>query len=301
MTIKALQEEFKKQLISNYPKDEINSFFYLLSETYLAKNRLDIALAPDDEINRINTDLFLNALEQLKNDCPIQYIIGEVEFMNLKFEVNKNVLIPRPETEELINWILSFEESSYSKSILDIGTGSGCIPIILANSLPESNVVTYDISEKAIEVARKNAIANKIELKIEQQDILKIQSLDASYDIIVSNPPYVRESEKIQMKNNVLLYEPNIALFVPDDDPLLFFRHIAQLAIKSLKPSGLLYFEINQYLSSSLCEILEDLGFQEIELKKDIYGADRLIRAIKIYRYVRCFCFNLHSLFTIYR
>lgn len=282
MTIKALQEEFNKQLIFNYPQDEINSFFYLLSEAYLAKNRLDIALAPFEEINRVKTDLFLDAVEQLKNDFPIQYIIGEVEFMDLKFEVNKNVLIPRPETEELINWILSFEDRSNSKSILDIGTGSGCIPIILAKSLPESSVVTYDISEKAIVVARKNAIANKVDIKIEQKNILDIESLDTSYDIIVSNPPYVRESEKAQMKNNVLKYEPSLALFVSDDDPLIFYRHIAQLAFNSLNPSGLLYFEINQYLSSLLCEILKGLGFQEIVLKKDIYGADRMIRAIKI-------------------
>ena len=282
MTIKALQEEFQKQLIFNYPKDEINSFFYLLSEAFLDKNRLDIALAPNDQINNSKTTLFLDALAQLKNEYPIQYIIGEVEFMDLTFEVNENVLIPRPETEELINWVLSAEEGSEEMSILDIGTGSGCIPIILAHSLAKSSVTSFDISEKAIEVAKKNAIKNKVELKLVVQNILSIDTLDASYDIIISNPPYVRESEKAQMKNNVLKYEPDIALFVSDDDPLIFYRHIARLAIKSLKPSGVLYFEINQYLGSTLCKLLKDLGFKEIELKKDIYGADRMIRAIKI-------------------
>jgi len=282
MTIKVLQEEFQKQLIFNYPKDEINSFFYLLSEAFLDKNRLDIALAPNDQINNSKTTLFLDALAQLKNEYPIQYIIGEVEFMDLTFEVNENVLIPRPETEELINWVLSAEEDSEELSILDIGTGSGCIPVILAHSLTKSSVTSFDISEKAIEVAKKNAIKNKVELKLVVQNILSIDTLDASYDIIISNPPYVRESEKAQMKNNVLKYEPDIALFVSDDDPLIFYRHIARLAIKSLKPSGVLYFEINQYLGSTLCKLLKDLGFKEIELKKDIYGADRMIRAIKI-------------------
>ena len=282
MTVKALQEEFQKQLIFNHPKDEINSFFYLLSEAYLDKNRLDIALAPNDEINNSKTTLFLDALAQLKNEYPIQYIIGEVEFMDLTFEVNKNVLIPRPETEELIKWVLTTEEGSEDMSILDIGTGSGCIPIILAHSMAKSSVTSCDVSEKAIEVAKKNAIKNKVDIKLVVQNILSIDTLDASYDIIISNPPYVRESEKAQMKNNVLNYEPDIALFVSDNDPLIFYKHIARLAIKSLKPSGALYFEINQYLGSALCTFLKDLGFKEIELKKDIYGADRMIRAIKI-------------------
>jgi release factor glutamine methyltransferase len=282
MTVKALQEEFQKQLIFNHPRDEINSFFYLLSEAYLDKNRLDIALAPNDEINNSKTTLFLDALAQLKNEYPIQYIIGEVEFMDLTFEVNKNVLIPRPETEELIKWVLTTEKGSEELSILDIGTGSGCIPIILAHSLAKSSVTSFDVSEKAIEVAKKNAIKNKVDIKLVVQNILSIDTLDASYDIIISNPPYVRESEKAQMKNNVLNYEPDIALFVSDNDPLIFYKHIARLAIKSLKPSGALYFEINQYLGSALCTFLKDLGFKEIELKKDIYGADRMIRAIKI-------------------
>ena len=282
MTIKALQEEFHKQLIFNYSKNEINSFFYLLSEAFLDKNRLDIALAPNDQINGSKTTLFLTALAQLKNEYPIQYIIGEVEFMDLTFEVNENVLIPRPETEELIKWVLTAEEGSEELSILDIGTGSGCIPIILAHSLAKSSVTSFDVSEKAIEVAKKNAIKNKVDIQLVVQNILSIDTLDASYDIIISNPPYVRESEKAQMKNNVLNYEPDIALFVSDNDPLIFYKHIARLAIKSLKPSGALYFEINQYLGSALCTFLKDLGFKEIELKKDIYGADRMIRAIKI-------------------
>ena len=281
MKINALQEAYRKKLISLYEIDEINSFFYLLSEAYLSKSRLDIALNPDEDLNNEISNLFLNALEQLTKEYPIQYIIGETEFMDLRFEVNEHVLIPRPETEELIRWILRSEEKTVTKSILDIGTGSGCIPIVLAHSLPNSNITSIDISIKALEVAKRNATKNKVKINFQLNDILQTDLPDNNYDIIVSNPPYVRESEKTQMQNNVLHHEPDLALFVSDDDPLIFYRHIALLALQSLKPDGLLYFEINQYLGLELCSIIKDLGFTQVELKKDMYGADRMIRAVK--------------------
>ncbi len=281
MTIIALKEAFQKQLNFIYPKDEIDSFFYLLSEAYLQKSRLDIALSPGETLNSDKILLFREALEQLKKEYPIQYIIGEVEFMDLKFEVNEQVLIPRPETEELIKWILSSENKTQMKSILDIGTGSGCIPIVLSNSIPKAKVKSIDISAGALEVAKRNAVKNNVDINFSVQDILHTEELDDTYDVIVSNPPYVRESEKTQMKNNVLKYEPDLALFVSDEDPLVFYRHIASLALKYLNPLGVLYFEINQYLGSTLSSILKDLGFKKIELKKDIYGADRMIRAVK--------------------
>ncbi|MDN3644544.1 peptide chain release factor N(5)-glutamine methyltransferase [Lutimonas halocynthiae] len=279
MTIKALQEAFQKRLNPLYDKGEINSFFYLLSEAYLHKTRLDIALEPNEVLNDDDTHLFLKALEQLSKEYPIQYIIGKTEFMDLAFEVNEQVLIPRPETEELIRWILSADPKA--KSILDIGTGSGCIPIVLANSLPNTKVTSIDISEKAIQVAKRNATKNNVAINFLQHDILQIEVLEESYDIIVSNPPYVRESEKSAMNNNVLKYEPEMALFVSDEDPLIFYRHIASLAIKSLHTDGVLYFEINQYLGSALYKLLEAVGFKKIELRKDMYGADRMIRAVK--------------------
>lgn len=282
MTIKALQEAFQKRLNPLYDKGEINSFFYLLSEAYLHKTRLDIALEPNEELNDEKTHLFLKALEQLSKEYPIQYIIGETEFMDLAFEVNEQVLIPRPETEELIRWILSDENKAKTKSLLDIGTGSGCIPIILANSLPNTKVTSIDISEKALEVAKRNAKKNNVDINFLHHDILQVEFLKDTYDIIVSNPPYVRESEKSAMNNNVLKYEPEMALFVSDEDPLIFYRHIASLAIKSLRTDGVLYFEINQYLGSNLWKLLEAIGFKNIELRKDIYGADRMIRAVKI-------------------
>lgn len=282
MKIRALQEAFRKRLNSLYEIDEINSFFYLLSEAYLRKTRLDIALNPDEELIDDHTKLFLEVLEQLTNEYPIQYIIGEIEFMDLRFNVNEHVLIPRPETEELIRWILNSEDKTVTKSILDIGTGSGCIPIVLADALPNAKVTSIDISEKALEVAKKNAENNNVKINFQLDDILQTDQMDDRYDIIVSNPPYVRESEKTQMHNNVLQYEPDLALYVSDDDPLIFYRHIALLALESLKPEGMLYFEINQYLGPELYAILEDLGFKKLELKKDMYGADRMIRAVKI-------------------
>ena len=281
MTIIALKEAYQNRLTPLYDRDEINSFFYLLSEAYLDKTRLDIALNPNEELNEATKHLFQNALEQLTNEYPIQYIIGETEFMDFVFEVNQHVLIPRPETEELIRWILSREDKAKIKSILDIGTGSGCIPIILANSLINAKVTSIDISKTALEVAKRNAVKNNVDINFLQDDILQTKVLEENYDIIVSNPPYVRESEKTAMNNNVLKFEPEIALFVTDKDPLIFYRHIASLAIRSLKTDGILYFEINQYLGAALCKILDDLGFKNIELRKDMYGADRMIRAMK--------------------
>jgi release factor glutamine methyltransferase len=282
MTIKALKDIFQDELAGIYPKEEGLSFFYLLCEAYLNTSRIDIALTPILEIRPDIEASFLKALEQLKIEFPIQYIIGETEFMDLVFEVNEQVLIPRPETEELISWILNTSSKKLNNTILDIGTGSGCIPIVLAKNLPESSIEAIDVSVKALEIAKKNAIRNKVHIKFIHKDILKIDALQNSYDVIVSNPPYVRESEKKLMQNNVLKYEPDLALYVSDSDPLIFYKQISKLAAKGLKPNGYLYFEINQYLGADICELLTGMDFKNIELKKDIYGVDRMIRAVKI-------------------
>jgi len=281
MLIKVLKELFHSELDKIYSKEEVFSFFHMLCEAYLDKSRLELALIPNLELTPEQETLFLKALEQLKRDFPIQYIIGSTEFMDLMFEVNENVLIPRPETEELIYWILESSSKEAKNSILDIGTGSGCIPIALVKNLPNSIIETMDVSEKALEVAKRNALAQKVNIKFIHHDILQLNDLDHDYDIIVSNPPYVRESEKNQMHNNVLKYEPDVALYVSDHDPLIFYKHIAKLAIKRLKKQGYLYFEINQYLGEQLYQILNNLGFEKIEIKKDLYGADRMIRAVK--------------------
>lgn len=279
MNIKQLRQLFQEQLKDVYPIEEINTFYFLLCEAYLDKTRIDLALNPTEALSEVKVAAFLKAIGQLSEECPVQYILGSTEFMGLPFEVDRNVLIPRPETEELISWILS--DSHKIKHLLDIGTGSGCIPVVLAKHLSNARIDAMDISDKALEVAQRNASNNQVVVNFLQHNVLHLHALPATYDLIVSNPPYVRESEKKQMKNNVLKHEPELALYVPDEDPLLFYRHIAKLALTGLKNGGLLYFEINQYLGEELTALLKSLNFQNIELKKDIFGVHRMIRAVK--------------------
>jgi release factor glutamine methyltransferase len=247
--------------------------------------RVDLALNPNFEISEDDVEKWNAILADLQKEKPIQYITGEAWFYGLRFEVNENTLIPRPETEELVEFILketsNFQLPASSLNILDIGTGTGCIPISLKTNLPQANVSAIDVSEKALEVAKRNAELNKVEIHFIQTNILEVKDLNRHFDIIVSNPPYVRNLEKEEIKKNVLDYEPHLALFVEDTDALLFYRKIAQLALKNLAPNGLLFFEINQYLGKETVELLQNIGFQNIELKKDIYGNDRMIRCEK--------------------
>jgi release factor glutamine methyltransferase len=221
-------------------------------------------------------------LEQLKLEIPIQYLLGKTSFYGLDFEVDSSVLIPRPETEELVEWILESQKSkvkSQKLRILDIGTGSGCIAISLAKNISEAQVFAIDVSEKALATAKKNAEKNKVELTLIAQNILRTDDLGQQFDIIVSNPPYVRNLEKQEIKKNVLDNEPHLALFVEDGDALMFYRKIAGLAQKNLAPNGQLFFEINQYLAKETLALLTEMGFKNIELRKDIYGNDRMIKA----------------------
>lgn len=281
MTLNELKKQFLDELIKNYPINEIESFFYMLTEHYLALRRLDIALNPNLILKESMAPFFTEALAKLKKEFPIQYIIGSTDFMGLSFKVDENVLIPRPETEDLVSWILSSFEDKKDIKILDIGTGSGCIPISLASRMEDVHVEAMDISEKALNMARFNAEINKVTIDFILEDILETSQLNPSYDIIVSNPPYVRESEKKFMQKNVLKHEPKLALFVRDDDPLVFYEKIAQLSFPALKNKGQLYFEINQYFGEELIKLLNEIGFHTVELKKDIYGEDRMVRAIK--------------------
>ena len=234
-----------------------------------------------------------NIVSDLKIQKPIQYILGETEFYGLRFEVNENTLIPRQETEELVELIIEntkYEVGSTKLTVLDIGTGSGCIAISLANNILNAEVFAIDVSEKALATANKNAEINNVTVNFIHSDILKIDDLKSLctsnfvlpsfFDIIVSNPPYVRNLEKVEIKPNVLQYEPHLALFVEDSDALLFYRKIGELAKKSLTQNGKLYFEINQYLGKETVQLLEDLGFRNVELKKDIYGNNRIISAL---------------------
>ncbi len=278
MTLKKLKTHFAESLKGLYPSEEIQSFFNILSEKYLNLSRIEIALNRDRRLTETEAEKFQKAILRLQNHEPIQYIIGETEFYGLPFKVNTHTLIPRPETEELVEWILSGFPPSGARGILDIGTGSGCIAISLAKNLPNAKISALDISEEALKIAEANAKLNKVEVNFFQTDILAAETLPKKYDVIVSNPPYVRELEKKQMQQNVLKYEPHSALYVKDEDPLLFYRAISRLAKNHLNPGGKLFFEINEYLAYEMTELLKAAGFKNIEIKKDIYGKDRMLK-----------------------
>ncbi|MBV1887715.1 MAG: peptide chain release factor N(5)-glutamine methyltransferase [Urechidicola sp.] len=283
MTLKELKQHFLTTLDSIYPKEEIESFYYLLIEELLHLKRIDIALDPHKEVLEIQQRFLIFGLEKLKQEIPIQYIVGSTEFFGLSFKVDESVLIPRPETEELVSLILQSinynTQSPKSLTILDIGTGSGCIAISLAKNLPHAKVFALDISQKALNIANENARLNEVEIRFILHDILTTETLAQKFDIIVSNPPYVRILEKQEIKKNVLDNEPHLALFVDDNNPLLFYDKIVDLAKTHLNSSGQLFFEINQYLGEETVELLKQKGFNNIVLRKDIFENDRMLSA----------------------
>ena len=284
MILKEFKTLFTDKLSELYPQTEIDSFFFLLIEEYLGFERIDTVLKSAFEISQEQFNLLESATNKLQKEEPIQYILGKTEFYGLPFFVNEHVLIPRPETEELIEWIIEKVTStslSDQNNILDIGTGSGCIPITLKKKLSKAKMTSTYVSEIAIEVDIKNSELNNVEINFIYQDILNTSELHKKFDLIVSNPPYVRELEKDEIKNNVLENEPHLALFVEDHNPLLFYDKIADLAKEFLLENGLLFFEINQYLAKETVELLEAKGYKNIELRKDLFGNDRMILAHK--------------------
>jgi release factor glutamine methyltransferase len=281
MKIKEYRSQFIQELLPTYDEGEAESFFYLILEDKHQLKRIDLALDPELVFLKEEMELWNSILEQLKLEIPIQYLLGRTSFYGLDFEVNENVLIPRPETEELVEWIIQnskSEEGNMKLKVLDIGTGSGCIAISLAKNMPNAEVYAIDVSEKALATARRNAALNQVNVTFITQNILKTEDLNQQFDIIISNPPYVRNLEKQEIKKNVLDNEPHLALFVEDDDALIFYKKIAALAQKNLSDNGQLFFEINQYLGKDMFGLLEKLKFKSIELRKDIYGNDRMIR-----------------------
>jgi release factor glutamine methyltransferase len=280
MQIKKYRSQFIQVLSNIYDEGEAESFFYLILEEKKQLKRIDLALQPDLVFSETDLQVWNSILEQLKLEIPIQYLLGKTHFYGLEFEVNENVLIPRPETEELVEWIIQENlkiEKLKNLKILDIGTGSGCIAISLAKNLPNAQVFAIDVSEKALATAKKNAERNEVSVSFIHKNILETLDLEQEFDIIVSNPPYVRNLEKQEIKKNVLDNEPHLALFVEDNNALIFYRKIAELAQKNLCPNGQLYFEINQYLGKEMIELLENMNFKNVELRKDIYGNDRMI------------------------
>ncbi len=281
--IKHLKHRFINHLESNYGKDESVELFWMSMEHILQIPRLQLKMKQSIDLSDAQQSILNYILSEVQTGKPIQYILGYAWFYNQKFAVNEAVLIPRPETEELVSLILN-ENSGKDSRVLDIGTGSGCIPISLKKNLPEeSKVIGVDISEDALKVARLNADKLACAVDFFQMDILKENSVlntEEKFDVIVSNPPYITPKEKLLMHSNVLKFEPHIALFVEESNPLIFYNAIADFAVKNLNQNGKLYFEINQLYGNQILFMLKEKGFKEIQLKKDISNNDRMISAI---------------------
>jgi len=276
MNLSQLLHHFKEELKDVYEEEEVKSIFSISVEHLLQLRRSQLMLNWEKEPEPEILTSFLTILEGLKAQKPIQYLLGEAFFYGSVFKVNEAVLIPRPETEELVDWIL--EEKIPAPSVIDFGTGTGCIAISLKKHLKDASVTAVDISEEAIRTASENALINRIDVRFIHADILTFQS-ETKFDIIVSNPPYITEKERTEMHQNVLAHEPHLALFVTDERPLVFYEAVADFALANLKENGFLFFEINEYLAKETIQMLKDKSFVFIELRKDMQGKDRMIRA----------------------
>ena len=279
MTLKQLQNLFYKSLLKLYPNSEIDTFFYWIVEDALELKRIDVSLNPDFQISQKDFEAIEKQLKRLEQNEPIQHILGYTEFYGLRIKVNKHVLIPRPETEELVDWVVSDHKNKRPKNIIDIGTGSACMAIAVKIALPDCKLSALDVSEKALDVAKENASEHKADLNFIKQDILKSDKLPEDTDVIISNPPYVKYDEKGRMRDNVLNYEPHVALFVKDNDALIFYRKICELAIKASQ-NVTIYFEINQYLANDLKMMLKDFNIQTYEFRQDFRGNDRMLKLL---------------------
>ncbi|MET3979896.1 release factor glutamine methyltransferase [Mucilaginibacter sp. UYP25] len=286
-TIKDVFLSFQQGLNEVYDSRETASVALLVLEEITGISRAKIKAFPDDEIAGEAADKIQSILDELKTGKPVQYILGSTEFYGLNFLVNPATLIPRPETEELVEWVLESQKlevnSQKPVSVLDIGTGSGCIAISIKKNLPKALVMAIDISADALHTAKQNAVINEVEVKFVLDDILntKLDIEDSKFDIIISNPPYVTLEDKLQMHQNVTGFEPHGALFVPEHDPLIFYKTIADFALQRLSDNGLLFFEINENFGKETVELLSDKGFIAIKLRKDMSGRDRMVRAVK--------------------
>ena len=281
---KSLFNQLVSEITPVYEENEAKSIIHLLLEHYLNLSKTDIFL--DKSI--LQSVNFQEITERLKTQEPIQYIIGETEFYGRKFKITPDTLIPRPETEELVQLTINNEQLTVIRKsidnnlkILDIGTGSGCIAISLACELPDAQVFAYDISEESLKIAQENAERNNANIIFEKVNILEPFTVHHSpFTVIVSNPPYVMNAEKAEMERNVLEYEPHLALFVEDNDPLIFYRKIAEFAAKNLIDKGLCIVEINQAFGLETAELFWNQGFSEVEILKDMFGKDRMVKAV---------------------
>ena len=278
--MKSSNQYIEKELAGFYPDTEIEGFKRIIFDFVCGWGFTEQVLKKHEIVSPIDFDKIESIVLRLKDYEPIQYILGETEFYGLKLIVNPSVLIPRPETEELVDWVVH-SKLPEKCTILDVGTGSGCIALAIKNQLKNAKVSGIDISGEAIEIARQNAIENGIEVSFSSANIFNVSSeMNGKYDVIVSNPPYIRESEKVQMHSNVLNHEPEIALFVPDTDPLRFYIAIAGFAKNNLRENGRLFFEINENLGTEMTDLLVNLGFNQIEIRKDINGKNRMVSCV---------------------
>lgn len=277
-----LYYHIKQRLLSSaYEEGEAASLAkWILAEVF-DFSMLELYTGKDTNFPQECRERLDNILTRLERFEPIQYIIGEVQFCGLDFKVTPAVLIPRPETAELVEWIAGDCSCRPDVRVLDIGTGSGCIAVSLASRLEEAKVTAWDISPQALSVARQNAQVNRVAVDFCEVDVLQDDLPELTVDVLVSNPPYIAERERVDMERNVLDYEPELALFVPDDDPLLFYRRIAHVGKKVLVSGGNLYFEINRAYGKETADLLESLGYHSVELRKDLLGNNRMIKAIK--------------------
>lgn len=279
--MKTTIQYIENELNSLYPKNEIQGFIRLMFENICQLSYTDFVLQKNNRINSSARGKIKEIVERLKKFEPIQYILGETEFMGLKIRVNPSVLIPRPETEELVQWIVESQDFRLPR-ILDVGTGSGNIALALKSQIRAANILAIDISEKALKVAKLNAFQNKLEIDLLKADILNWQDKSWEiFDVVVCNPPYVREFEKGNMHPNVLEFEPGEALFVTNSDPLVFYRKTGEFAIKYLRKNGGLFFEINENMGQEMIHLLQNLGFNNIQIRKDINGKNRMLQCKK--------------------
>ena len=277
--MKTIAHKIHEGLVNVYSDGEIKALTRIIATELLGVSQMAFYLKDDIILTTEQEALLGNAIERLQKREPIQHILGYSDFCGLRFKVTPATLIPRPETSELVEWIAS--EATGNESILDIGTGSGCIAVSLASKMPQSTVTAWDISNDALAVATENSKANNCNVEFKHVDILEYQPTGEQFNIIVSNPPYIKEVEKAEMEANVLDWEPHTALFIPDNDPLLFYRAIAEKGLFMLTPGGKLYFEINRAHGKETMEMLAALGYTNIELRKDFADNDRMIRAVK--------------------
>lgn len=278
MQLKVLQQSFRNSLKEIYPTSEIDTFFFWLLEERLQMTKTDFFVKSEVSLSQDDLAYFENALHQLQEEKPIQYILRKAEFFGMEFQVNGHTLIPRPETEELVRWII--EEHADKKEselgIFEIGSGSGCIPISLATFFTNASIRSIDVSEAAIQTAQKNAQLNQVNVEFLLKDVLQLEKIEWKVDILVSNPPYVKKNEKHMMKKNVLAYEPHTALFVEDDDALIFYRKIFQLAKQH--QIAFTYLEINEFLAKETLELAEEFQPTSALLKKDMFGKQRMLK-----------------------